>query len=118
MEHHRDAAWLMFTWDGVGLGGRWHVMGRRGAAWAAGAWRRAAACSRSGFRAESGPDASRGVPGAALCWESGIHDQPVEPIPSLLKKAWEKGLNAPVTTAVGRFLTGPQACWAGRPGKL
>jgi hydrogenase maturation protein HypF len=42
---------------------------------------------------------------AALCWECGI-DLPGEPALSLLKNAWEKGLNAPVTSAVGRLFDG------------
>ena len=65
------------------------------------------ACSRSGCRAVSGPDASRGVPPPRYAGKCGAEIYPIaDPSLALLKKAWEKGLNSPVTTAVGRLFDG------------
>lgn len=106
MEHHRDGAWLMFTWDGVGLGEDGTLWGGEALHGRPGAWRRAARMQP--FRLPGGERAGREPwrSGAALCWESGIDDQPIAADTVLLKEAWKKGLNSPITTAVGRLFDG------------
>jgi len=106
MAHHRDGTWLMFTWDGVGLGEDGTLWGGEALHGRPGAWRRAARMQP--FRLPGGERAGREPwrSGAALCWESGIHDQPLAADSILLKKAWERGLNSPITTAVGRLFDG------------
>jgi hydrogenase maturation protein HypF len=44
--------------------------------------------------------------GLALCWETGIENQSAISDNTLLKQAWERGLNAPATSAVGRLFDG------------
>jgi hydrogenase maturation protein HypF len=106
MEHHRDGAWLIFTWDGVGLGEDGTLWGGEALHGRPGAWRRAARMQP--FRLPGGERAGREPwrSGAALCWESGIDERPLAADTVLLKKAWEKGLNSPLTTAVGRLFDG------------
>jgi hydrogenase maturation protein HypF len=102
IEHPQDLTWLTFTWDGVGLGEDGTLWGGETLLGRPGAWRRVA--SMHPFRLPGGERAAREPwrSAAALCWECGI-DLPGEPSLSLLKNAWEKGLNTPVTTAVGRL---------------
>jgi len=105
IEHPQDLTWLMFTWDGVGLGEDGTLWGGETMLGRPGAWRRIA--SMHPFRLPGGERAARAPwrSAAALCWEYGM-DLPDEPDLALLKNAWEKGLNAPVTTAVGRLFDG------------
>lgn len=106
MEHHRGGTWLIFTWDGVGLGEDGTLWGGEALHGCPGAWRRAARMRP--FRLPGGERAGREPwrSGMSLCWESGIDDQPCVADATLLKKAWKKKLNAPVTTAVGRLFDG------------
>ena len=108
IEHPRDLIWLMFTWDGVGLGEDGTLWGGETLLGCPGAWRRIA--SMHPFRLPGGERAAREPwrSAAALCWECGM-DLPGKPDLALLKKVWGKGLNAPVTTAVGRLFDGAAA---------
>jgi [NiFe] hydrogenase maturation protein HypF len=105
IEHPQDLTWLTFTWDGVGLGEDGTLWGGETLLGRPGAWRRVASMHR--FRLPGGERASREPwrSAAALCWECGL-DLPGRPDLPLLRNAWDKGLNAPVTTAVGRLFDG------------
>jgi hydrogenase maturation protein HypF len=98
-----DKTWLIFTWDGVGLGEDGTLWGGEALLGKPGSWRRVA--SFKPFRLPGGERASREPwrSAAALCWESGLdwHSGTHDAVP--LKSAWQNGLNAPATTAAGRL---------------
>lgn len=98
-----EKTWLAFTWDGVGLGDDGTLWGGEALLGRPGAWRRVA--SIKPFRLPGGERAGREPwrSAASLCWESGLEWQSSARDAVLLKSAWEHGLNAPVTTAVGRL---------------
>ncbi len=95
---------LCFTWDGVGLGEDGTLWGGEAFLGHPGRWRRVA--SFRPFRLPGGERAAREPwrTALALCWETG-RAWPAgaalgEP---LLRQAFEAGVNAPLTTAVGRL---------------
>jgi hydrogenase maturation protein HypF len=94
---------LVFAWDGVGYGGDGSLWGGEAFLGRAGDWRRVA--SFRPFRLSGGERASREPwrSAAALCWEIG-HPWAACPDPEgLARRAWERGLNTPATSAVGRL---------------
>jgi len=95
--------WLVFTWDGVGLGEDGTLWGGEALLGRPGTWKRVA--SFKPFRLPGGERAGREPwrSAAALCWESGLAWQSNARDAVLLKSAWDHGLNAPVTTAAGRL---------------
>ena len=95
--------WLTFTWDGVGMGEDDMLWGGEALLGRPGAWQRVA--SFKPFRLPGGERAGREPwrSAAALCWESGLDWYSSARDAVLLKSAWEHGLNAPATTAVGRL---------------
>jgi hydrogenase maturation protein HypF len=95
---------LCFTWDGIGLGPEHGLWGGEALLGTPGAWRRVA--SFRPFRLLGGERAAREPwrSALAMCWECGI------PWPegerrggALLRQAFDSGLGAPTTTAVGRL---------------
>ena len=106
MEHCPEKTWLVFTWDGVGLGQDGTLWGGEALHGRCGTWRRSARMRP--FRLPGGERAGREPwrSGMALCWESGLDNLPPAADATLLKKAWQQGLNSPVTTAVGRLFDG------------
>jgi len=95
--------WLMFTWDGVGLGEDGTLWGGETLAGAPGLWARVA--SFRPFRLPGG-DRAAFEPwrtAASLCWETGRELRELPPESVLLRRAWASGLNAPWSTAVGRL---------------
>jgi hydrogenase maturation protein HypF len=95
---------LCFTWDGVGLGPDGTLWGGDALLGRPGAWMRVA--SFRPFRLPGGERCAREPwrTALALCWESGQdwpeganHGGP------LLRSAYDRRLNAPATTAVGRL---------------
>jgi hydrogenase maturation protein HypF len=115
VQHHRahaaalafeaglDKTWLTFTWDGVGLGEDGTLWGGEALHGKPGEWQRVA--SFKPFRLPGGERAGREPwrSAASLCWESGLGWQSKARDAVLLKSAWQHGLNAPATTAVGRL---------------
>ena len=98
-----ERTWLTFTWDGVGFGEDGTLWGGEALHGKPGAWQRVA--SFKSFRLPGGERAGREPwrSAAALCWESDLTWNSSARDAVLLKSAWEHGLNAPVTTAVGRL---------------
>jgi hydrogenase maturation protein HypF len=99
----KNRNWLVFTWDGVGLGEDGTLWGGEALHGKPGAWQHVA--SFKPFRLPGGERAGREPwrSAAALCWESGLDWQSGARDAVLLKSAWQQGLNAPVTTAAGRL---------------
>ena len=95
---------LCFTWDGVGLGEDGTLWGGEAFLGQPGRWQRVASFRPFGLpggeRAASEPWRTA----LALCWESGCPwpagEHRADP---LLRQAFDVGLNAPRTTAVGRL---------------
>lgn len=107
-------AWLVFAWDGVGLGLDGTLWGGEAFVGRPGAWRR-----WSSFRPFRLPGALRSGrepwrSAAGLFWEAGR----VEPIAipgarDLARRAWERHINAPATSAVGRLFDAAAAILLG-----
>lgn len=94
------ADWIVFAWDGVGLGEDGTLWGGEAFTGGPGRWRRAA--SFRPFRLPGGDKAGREPwrAAAALLWGSG-RTAPFAPEP--LHAAWIAGLNSPASTSVGRL---------------
>jgi hydrogenase maturation protein HypF len=92
--------WIVFAWDGVGLGEDGTLWGGEAFTGAPARWKRAA--SFRSFRLPGGDKAGREPwrAAAALLWETG---QPAPFAPDPLHQAWLARLNSPVTSAVGRL---------------
>ena len=98
----------MFAWDGVGLGEDGSLWGGETLLGQPGAWKRVA--SFRPFRIPGG-DLAAHAPwrsAAGLCWEADIAWQDC-PDTGLVRQAWERGLNSPYTSAVGRLFDGAAA---------
>jgi hydrogenase maturation protein HypF len=103
-EYPDPAPMLVFTWDGVGLGPDGTLWGGEALLGGPGTWRRMA--SFRPFRLPGGERAAREPwrSALALCWECGqVWPEGEKLAGSLLRKAFEGGVNAPSTSAVGRL---------------
>jgi hydrogenase maturation protein HypF len=94
---------MAVTWDGVGYGADGTLWGGETFTGRPGAWQRIA--SMRPFHLPGGDKAGREPwrSAAALCWET---EQPYPGIPEhdpLLKQAWQKKINTPRSTSVGRM---------------
>jgi hydrogenase maturation protein HypF len=108
-EFDRPGDWLVFAWDGVGLGRDGSLWGGEAFLGRPGAWRRFA--SLRPFRLPGGDKAGREPwrSAAAMLWECG-HDWPSAPDPDgLARAAWQRGINCPETSAAGRLFDGAAA---------
>ena len=92
--------WIVFAWDGVGLGEDGSLWGREALTGAPGHWQRAA--SFRPFHLPGGDKAGREPwrAAAALLWET---DQPAPFAPEPLHQAWSARLNSPASSSVGRL---------------
>jgi hydrogenase maturation protein HypF len=95
--------WLVFTWDGVGYGEDGSLWGGEALLGRPGQWRRVAHWRP--FRLPGAEQAGRQPwrSTLALRWETGEAVPPQDAQTALLHEAWRKGVNAPMTTAVGRL---------------
>ena len=105
-EHDPDRHWLAFTWDGVGYGEDGTLWGGEAMAGGPGHWQRVA--SVRPFRLPGGDKASREPwrSAAAVSWEIGRAWSGAGKdgeAGALLYQAWQRGLNSPQTSAVGRL---------------
>ncbi len=114
-EYPHETRWLVFTWDGVGLGEDGTLWGGEALLGQAGAWQRIGSvrpfylpggerCARQPWRTA-----------LALCWASDLAWTPAK-IPlqtqTLLQQAWQRRLNSPQSSAVGRLFDAA-AAWLG-----
>lgn len=96
--------WLIFTWDGVGLGEDGTLWGGETLYGHAGNWQRVGRIRP--FQLLGGDKSSRELWRSALsiCFEMQHSWRPPLDLPfELLQHAWQKNLNCPQTTAVGRL---------------
>jgi hydrogenase maturation protein HypF len=108
-EHNHPDPMLVFTWDGVGLGPDGALWGGETFLGEPGAWRRVA--SMRPFHLPGGERAGREPwrSAAALCWAT-ERDCPVGPADArLVHQAWQRRLNSPATSAVGRLFDAASA---------
>ena len=113
-EFARPGQWLVFAWDGVGLGGDGTLWGGEALLGTAGDWRRV--CSLRPFRLPGGERAGREPwrSAAALYWECG---RPCADCPDehgLAEFAWRNELNSPQTSAAGRLFDAAAAVICGQ----
>ncbi|HDH15766.1 MAG TPA: carbamoyltransferase HypF [Gammaproteobacteria bacterium] len=94
--------WLVFTWDGTGYGEGGSLWGGEALFGQPGAWQRVA--SFKPFYLPGGDRAGREPwrSAAALCWQAGINYRATQQV-ALFKSAWDKRINCPSSTSVGRL---------------
>ena len=92
--------WIVFTWDGVGIGEDQTLWGGEALIGSPGHWKWAA--SMRPFHLPGGDKAGREPwrAAAALLWETG-QSAPFAPDP--LHRAWSRRLNSPASSSVGRL---------------
>ncbi len=112
-EFARPGQWLMFAWDGVGLGDDGTLWGGEALLGSAGDWRRV--CSLRPFRLPGGERAGREPwrSAAALYWECGRHWADCPDEHGLAEFAWQNELNSPQTSAAGRLFDAAAAIICG-----
>ena len=112
--HHAHAAglcgefpeqdrWLVFCWDGVGLGSDQSLWGGEALLGNRGQWQRTA--SFRSFSLPGGEKVGREPwrSAAALSWETDIDWSSGQPEAELLFQAWQNKLNCPASSSVGRL---------------
>jgi hydrogenase maturation protein HypF len=102
-EHEPDAHWMVFTWDGTGMGPDKSLWGGELLTGRPGIWRRAA--SLRPFHLPGGEMAGREPwrSAAALCWAAEIEWKACPEDASLAYQAWQRRLNCPKSSAAGRL---------------
>lgn len=107
-EYPEASRWLLFTWDGVGLGDDQTLWGGEALLGQAGGWQRVA--SLRPFYLPAGDKAGREpwLSAAALCWQAGIDYHPAKSN-ELLYQAWKQRVNCHQTSSVGRLFDGAAA---------
>jgi hydrogenase maturation protein HypF len=104
---------LIFSWDGVGYGEDGSLWGGEALFGRPGDWRRVA--SMKPFRLP-GADLAASAPwrsAAGMCWEAGL-EWATCPGPELVRDAWQRGINSPKSSAVGRIFDAAAALIMGR----
>lgn len=105
--------WLVFTWDGVGLGEDSTLWGGEALLGQPGDWKRV--CSMRPFRPPGGDRAGREPwrSAAALCWAAERTWMECPDVDGLAHAAWRAQVNCPETTAVGRLFDAASALICG-----
>ncbi len=106
-------SWLVFTWDGTGMGEDGSLWGGEALLGRPGGWRRV--CSMRPFRLPGGERAGREPwrSAAALHWEAGREWSACPDPQGLARSAWQQGLNCPESSAVGRIFDAAAALVCG-----
>jgi len=107
------ARWLVFAWDGVGLGDDDGLWGGEALCGAPGDWQRLA--SWRPFHPPGGDRSAREPwrSAAALHWEAGLPIEIAAVDLALAQAAWRARVNAPSTSAVGRLFDAAAWCLLG-----
>jgi hydrogenase maturation protein HypF len=102
-ELDRPGDWLMFAWDGVGLGRDGTLWGGEALLGRPGTWTRRA--SLRTFRLPGGDKAGREPwrSAAALHWECDLEWAASQDMDGFARAAWDSDLNCTVTSAAGRL---------------
>jgi hydrogenase maturation protein HypF len=112
-EYSVSGQWLVFTWDGVGLGPDDNLWGGETLLGRPGNWQRMG--SMRSFRLPGGERAGREPwrSAASLHWECNKAWSESPDADGLLYDAWSRGINAPQTSAAGRLFDGASALVCG-----
>jgi hydrogenase maturation protein HypF len=112
-EYALPGNWLMFAWDGVGLGEDNTLWGGEALFGRAGAWRRVA--SLRSFNLPGGDRVGREPwrSAAALNWTCDRSWSDCPDTDGLLHRAWQRKLNCPETSAAGRLFDAAAAMITG-----
>lgn len=102
-EYPDIARWLVFTWDGIGLGADGDLWGGEALIGSPGAWRRAGSMRR--FHLSGGDRAGREPwrAAAALMWETGREWRAPVANEALAYSAWQKRIGTSRISSVGRL---------------
>ena len=102
-EHPDVDSWLVFAWDGVGYGVDGTLWGGETLYGAPGRWQRVG--HMRPFHLPGGEKAGREPwrAAASLCWETGTAWKQCPEDVTVAHHAWQRRLNSPQTTAVGRL---------------
>jgi len=102
-ECETEEAVIVFTWDGVGYGEDGTLWGGETFVGNPGQWQRVA--SIRPFNLPGGDKAGREPwrSAAALCWETGQRYDDIPEKDPLLQQAWQRKINAPQSSSVGRL---------------
>jgi hydrogenase maturation protein HypF len=107
-EHPDTQRWLVFTWDGAGLGEDGTIWGGEALLGRPGEWRRVG--SLRPFALPGGDRVAREPWRSALSlmWEAGAWEADTAWAPAgrevgLLRQAWQRGVNCPRSSAAGRL---------------
>jgi hydrogenase maturation protein HypF len=94
---------LVFTWDGNGLGADGSLWGGEALLGRPGHWRQVASMRR--VRLPGGERAQRELWRSAwsMCWDAGVGWAQGPAVPPLIHQAWQRNINSPQTSAVGRL---------------
>jgi hydrogenase maturation protein HypF len=112
-EHPEIARWLVFTWDGLGLGTDGSLWGGEALIGAPGGWQRVASlrpCHLPGGE-RAGREPWRSA--AALMWEAGRDWQPDVADAALAAQAWRKRIGTSRTSSAGRLFDAAAALTLG-----
>jgi hydrogenase maturation protein HypF len=102
-EHFEVGRWLIFAWDGIGLGSDGDLWGGETLAGAPGAWRRVA--SMRPFHLVGADRVGREPwrSAAAVMWETGCSWTPAVAGAALAAQAWRRRIRTVQTSSVGRL---------------
>jgi len=108
-EHPEQKEWLVFAWDGVGLGEDGALWGGEVLRGSPGHWQRVGRLRPFGL--PGGEAASRECwrSAAGMLWEVSRQTPEWHPQMALLHTAWQRGLNSPRTSAIGRLFDAASA---------
>jgi len=108
-EFNHDSDWLIFTWDGAGYGRDGTIWGGEALLGRPGAWRRVATLRP--FALLGGDRAAREPwrNALSLCWEAGKEWTACPHDVAQLRHAWQRGINCPRTSSMGRLFDGAAA---------
>ncbi len=115
LENPESSNWIIFSWDGLGLGADGTLWGGETLLGRPGNWQRVVSFKM--FRLPGGEKTSRESwrVAASLCWQSDIHFEinnvasnelkPNQINPEQLKIIWQKNINCPESSAAGRLFS-------------
>ena len=109
LEYPQFNNWLIFSWDGIGLGENGELWGGETFLGKPGHWKRVA--SFKPFRLPGGEKNAREAwrVAASLCWHVGRDFEIKNHNSKQLKQVWDKQVNSPQSSAVGRLFSAAAA---------